>query len=61
MSRKQVKKKTTLRKKIRTALKLQKWKNLFSKKILSNHALPIIRGVESKLLSLKNKLESPEA
>ena len=61
MSRKQVKKKVSIGKKIKTILKLQRLKDLFSEKILSNYALPIIRNLESKLLSLKNKLESPEA
>ena len=61
MSRKQVKKRVSIGKKIKTILKLQRLKDLFSEKILSNYALPIIRNLESKLLSLKNKLESPEA
>lgn len=61
MSRKQVKKKTSVGKKIKTILKFQRLKDLFSEKILSNYALPIIRNMESRLLSLKNKLESPDA
>lgn len=61
MSRKQVKKKMSIGKKIKTVLKLQRLKDLFSEKILSDYALPVIRNMESRLLSLKNKLESPEA